>query len=270
MMDNLGAGWKWHWTGLGQRADFTPSMCVRVYNYDQQVWHPAGPIFQPGDILSHSSSVMRFLEGPESYTLYTPYTSWSTASSLGSEYACRHLSVNPHLSLSYVDKHAEWPWHWNKLSSHPELTIEFIRHQIDKPWDWNRISANASITMDTVRDNLDLPWVWSCVSCNPNLDFETILREPSAVPIFILYPEDNVVLGGWNGRMPQLGGEKAKFMKAATRRYMAAYRIQQYWHRAVTNPYCKIGENRVMRDYDRMVEEWERHRLAAQGMQMVA
>jgi hypothetical protein len=226
---------------------------------------------------------MEFLEGTYSHTLYNPYTNWSPVSTLSSTFACKTLSVNPYLSLSYVDKHAEWPWHWNKLSSHPELTIEFVRHQIDKSWDWNRISANANIVMDTIRDNPDLPWVWSFVSCNPNLDFETTLREPSAVPMFVtydtayIYPEYNVQPPSYTtgAKLHQkihcvLGGEKAKYMKAMTRRYMAAYRIQQYWHKAVTNPYCKIGYNRVMRDYDHMVEEWERHRLAAQGRQMVA
>jgi hypothetical protein len=276
MIDNLGAKWKWNWGRLGRRADFTPACAVCPAAFvNTCVGGVVGCIggvcwyFQVGDILAHSSSIMRFLEGSHSHTLYHPYTNWSTASALSSEYACKLLSVNPHLSLDYVEKHAEWPWHWDKLSSHPELTIGFVRHQIDKPWDWNRISANASITMDTVRDNPDLPWVWGWVSCNPNLDFETILREPSAVPMFIIYPEDNVhpsMVYAASAKLHQkihcvLGGEKPKFMKAMTRRYMAAYRIQQYWHKAVTNPYCTIGHNRVMRDYDRYVKEFHLHVL---------
>ena len=267
MMDNLGAGWRWNWTMLGRRADFTPGVCVARL-----------ACFQARDILSHSSSVMRFLEGPESCALYNPYTSWSAASSPGSEYLCRSLSTNPHLSLSYVEKHPAWPWNWDRLSSHPELTIEFVRHQIDKPWDWNLISANANITMEAIRSNPDLPWVWNCVSYNPSLDFETILREPSAAPMFVAVPEDNVHVSPYPVHLPRLphteldyvfGGEKSNFMKTMTQRYMAAYRIQQYWHRAVTNPYCKIGENRVMRDYDRMVEEFERHRLRVQSWEIV-
>ena len=36
---------------------------------------------------------------------------------------------------------------WDSISINPNLTIEFINSNLDKPWNWNYISANPSITI---------------------------------------------------------------------------------------------------------------------------
>ena len=34
-----------------------------------------------------------------------------------------------------------------------------------------------------------------------------------------------------------------------------SYRIQQYYSNAICNPYCRIGYNKVNRDYDKLFTE---------------
>ena len=43
--------------------------------------------------------------------------------------------------------------------------------------------------------------------------------------------------------------------------YLAAYRIQQYYWKAITNPYCHIGFRKMNRDYDKLFTEDGRIKL---------
>jgi len=49
--------------------------------------------------------------------------------------------------------------------------------------------------------------------------------------------------------------EKELFIEKRMRKYLAAYKIQQYYWKALTNPYCRIGLNKVNRDYDKLFTE---------------
>tara|TARA_R110002110_G_scaffold216630_2_gene430622 strand:- start:663 stop:953 length:291 start_codon:yes stop_codon:yes gene_type:complete len=44
--------------------------------------------------------------------------------------------------------------------------------------------------------------------------------------------------------------DQKDFMIQEYRKYMAAFLIQNRWRNARVNPYCKIGWNKVNRDYD--------------------
>ena len=56
------------------------------------------------------------------------------------------LSMNPNVTMNYVESHPELPgggnWSWSRLSCNPNVTIDFVEKHIDKPWDWSGLSQN--------------------------------------------------------------------------------------------------------------------------------
>ena len=105
-----------------------------------------------------------------------------------------------------------------------EYYWEFVLKYSDKLY-WNSISWNPNITMDIIETNLNKPWSWYNISCNP------------------------------------FNYEKELFIEKRMRKYLAAYKIQQYYWKALTNPYCRIGLNKVKRDYDKLFTEDGRIKL---------
>ena len=49
--------------------------------------------------------------------------------------------------------------------------------------------------------------------------------------------------------------EKELFIEKRMKEYLAAYRIQQYYWKGICNPHCRIGYNKVNRDYDKLFNE---------------
>ena len=90
-----------------------------------------------------------------------------------------------------------------------------------------------------VEDNLDKPWNWSWLSSNPNLTFDIVLVHPNKP---------------WDWRelsYNTFSKEKQQFIDRKYKEHLSAYRIQQYWNRAIsipTNPMCKRKQKR---DYEK-------------------
>ena len=60
----------------------------------------------------------------------------------------------------------------------------------------------------------------------------------------------------WRGiAFNSFAGTKEKFVESAMRKYLGAYRIQQAWNKAITNPYIQIGINKIERDYKKLFNE---------------
>jgi hypothetical protein len=70
--------------------------------------------------------------------------------------------------------------------------------------------------MDIIETNLNKPWSWYNISCNP------------------------------------FKKEKELFIEKRMKEYLMCYKIQQYYWKAITNPHCMIGYNKVNRDYDKL------------------
>ena len=100
-----------------------------------------------------------------------------------------------------------------------EYFWKFVLKYSDKPWNWNYISFNPYITMDIIEKYPDKHWDWCEISRNKFLK------------------------------------EKKLFTEKQMRKYLAAYRIQQYWDKALTNPSCTIGRNKINRNYDELFNE---------------
>lgn len=54
------------------------------------------------------------------------------------------------------------------------------------------------------------------------------------------------------GQIHYLNTHKDSFFLDYYRRYMAAYKIQQFWKKCIMNPHCKIGCNHFNLEYDKL------------------
>ena len=118
----------------------------------------------------------------------------------------------------FIQENPDKPWNWMYISKNPNITWDIIKENPDKPWDWMYISMNPNITMDIIRENPDKPWEWNYISYN------TFLKE------------------------------KELFFEQAYQKYLAAYKIQQWWHKITMSPHYKIGRKFINKKYDDLFE----------------
>ncbi len=153
-----------------------------------------------------------------------------------------YISYNPNLTLEFVVKNSKVGWTLYYLYSNPgikldelkvlneiyadsssnagivsnpNITLDFI-----KSWDgmayymWKLLSANPGITIEDIKNNPDLPWDWDYICKNP------------------------------------FTKSKQDFHIQHYRRHLAAFRIQQHWHRIREDPRHPVGRRRLEREYD--------------------
>ena len=82
--------------------------------------------------------------------------------------------------------------------------------------DWYTISYNQNLTMEMIIANPTKPWDWYGISSHKFIKDKEAIREIEC------------------------------------KKHLAAYKIQTMWRNALVNPYCKVGINRINRDYDIM------------------
>jgi hypothetical protein len=114
--------------------------------------------------------------------------------------------------MEIIKENPDKPWNWHGISMNPNLTMEFIKENSDKLWSWYYISSNPNITMNDIKENPDKPWVWTWITQN----------------IFTL--------------------SKQVFIHTEYRRYLASYRIQQWWLRLRLDPRHPVGQKRLERE----------------------
>ena len=136
--------------------------------------------------------------------------------------------------IEHLDKYIQQKW--------DEHYLEFVLRHKDK-LSWTQVSTNINITQAIIENNLDLELDWYRVSYNPNLTWDFIVKYKDK-PWSWCYISRNKFLK-----------EKNLFTEKQMRKYLAAYRIQQYWDKAITNPSCTIGRNKINRNYDELFNE---------------
>ena len=109
----------------------------------------------------------------------------------------------------------------NKIITYLSVTVplEIISKMPDIKWNWRMMSTRPDLTPEFVESNLDRPWFWRGIAFN------------------------------------SFTGTKKEFVESAARDHLAAYKIQQAWNKAITNPYTQIGGNKVERDYKKLFNE---------------
>ena len=53
-----------------------------------------------------------------------------------------YISLNPNITMEFIEKYPDKPWDWGYISQNPNITIEFIEKYHDKPWNWKALSGN--------------------------------------------------------------------------------------------------------------------------------
>ena len=73
-----------------------------------------------------------------------------------------------HYWFDFILKHEDKPWDWGEcgISMNPNLTMEWIEKYPDKPWNWNGICRNRNLTLEWIEKYPDKPWYWISISLN--------------------------------------------------------------------------------------------------------
>lgn len=87
-----------------------------------------------------------------------------------------YRSLNPNVTLKYIESHREINWDWETLSTQNFITFEYIISHPEIPWDPRIYSRNQNITPKNVEEHLDIFWDYSELS--RILPIEYVLAHP--------------------------------------------------------------------------------------------
>jgi len=116
--------------------------------------------------------------------------------------------------MDIIRDNPDEPWIWNGISSNPNITIDIIKANPYKCWDWYTISYKSDMTMDIIKANPDIPWDWCGIARN------TFQKE------------------------------KELFFDNSCKKYIAAYKIQQFWFKHTLSPEYVIGRKFINKKFD--------------------
>lgn len=161
------------------------------------------------------------------------------------------FSKNINLTLEIIEMFPKSKWDVKELSKNPNLTIEWINKFPKSKWDFSELSKNPNLTIEWINKfpkatggfikwMNEYPkdkWDFKQISKNPNLTIEWINQ----------FPEEKM----WH---PKLLFEKMfyKEKEIAYRKYLAAYKIQQWWHNITLSPEYVVGRKFINRKYDNL------------------
>ncbi len=179
-------------------------------------------------------------------------------------YMSSKMNINSEFIANNIDK----PWNWHKMGhANRTLTLDFVKLYYDKLGIYN-IIYNPNVSLDILEyimnDNLYSPLhIWSIISYNNNLTTEFIdkyLVDNNPVWSAIACRVHNITFDfidkhidkglNWDHISKSLfETERTNHRLAECKRYLAAYRIQQWWHRIRLDPHHSVGRRRLEREY---------------------
>ncbi len=147
------------------------------------------------------------------------------------------FSCNPNITMEIIKANPDNPWDWWMLSHNPNVTMEIIEANPDKPWDWHGISYNSNLTMEFINAKPNKQWAWNWITCNRTITMEFISKNPDK-------PWNRVLIS-----KHKFTKSKTEFIVQKYRQYLAAYKIQQWWHRLRLDPRHPVGQRRLEQEY---------------------
>jgi hypothetical protein len=178
-----------------------------------------------------------------------------------------YISVKMNISLEFITNNINKPWNWDRMGYiNKNLTLDFVKLYHEKMGIYN-ILYNHDISLDIIEyimnDNLYSPYlilsiisynnlttefidkylvdnlVWSAIACRVhNITFDFIDR----------YIDKGM---NWDHISRSLfETERTNHKLVEYKRYLAAYRIQQWWHRIRLDPHHPVGRRRLEREYE--------------------
>lgn len=152
-------------------------------------------------------------------------------------------TFNPEFNFSCVPDEKLLSLNWECLSQSKHIqTIEVIE-KYKKYINWRKLSASEFITMKFVDDHPDYPWHDEGLLMNPNCSLETY-------ETYKQYVTTNVQLQIFK---KSLKTDKEAFIFPKIREYLSAYRIQQCWFRARTDPNYALCRKKLEADWEEYV-----------------
>ena len=71
------------------------------------------------------------------------------------------ISLNPNLTLEWLEEFPNESWAWNSIANHPDLTIEWLETFPDKFKNAaNKLSNHPNLTLEWLEQFPDWEWVW--------------------------------------------------------------------------------------------------------------
>ena len=87
------------------------------------------------------------------------------------------------LSLDFVLRHPDQPWHWKSLSYHEHIPVDQILEHPELPWSYSEfgVSTHPGLRLDHVLNHPEIPWQRSVVfghTLPPSATFDQIMATP--------------------------------------------------------------------------------------------
>lgn len=128
---------------------------------------------------------------------------------------------------------------WEYLSQSPHVKTAEVIEKYKKYIDWHMLSLSPHITMKFVNDHPEYPWKSHEFFRNPNCSLEMYEKYKSEVPTHIRLKILDC----------PLVADKEAFIEERYREHLSAYRIQQCWFRARTDPNYALCRKKLEADW---------------------
>ena len=166
--------------------------------------------------------------------------------------------------MNIILKHPRFLWHWPSISVHHNTTMDIIEKYPNKPWNWKYVSRNPNLTIEMLNKNKQWDWDWINNTSNIPVNDTIFCIKNNIHSVY-----DNISMDlinkysyyyDWNDiSKSTFEKDYKKFEFEKIYKYLMAYRIQQYWNKASADPYCSVGYNRIMRDYDKLILDYNNY-----------
>lgn len=177
-----------------------------------------------------------------------------------------------YFTLKTIDDNIDADWDWCSVSSNPTLTEEFVLKHFDKfynaPFESKFIlyymCDYTGISKQFIKDLFKLETLTRVNIDDPNRQFITFyqascytfnnIKESAGDPTKMAeIMSQNIERNGFLFMTNIINTSATLYlalMKETYVEYVAAYRIQQWWIRILTNPYHRVGKKDIERIYD--------------------
>jgi hypothetical protein len=169
-------------------------------------------------------------------------------------------AMYPFLTLKTIEDHIDTDWDWQALAVNGNLTLEFIIKHADK---FNKTTGRPLLlyymTPITNIDKSSILHIFPCLHGNGRLNediYSTIVFYNNS------YHHYKSILAS-NNDIFKMVDKLLNFdhyytfktfinwvIKHVYREYMAAYKIQQWWFKILSNPHHKVGYRFIEKQYD--------------------
>ena len=219
------------------------------------------------------NSLNRFIEDAIKYRDIQTYTFWYllvleqefriewigkvNPKKWGQQWRFKDISDLYKFDISWVNLYPNEEWDWDNISANFKLDIEWVRKYPDKKWNFKYISSAFDFNINWIKEYPNKPWDWEHIILSKHFTVEWLVYFPEEWTVEIVLEMINKKnkqktpeLSPHRLRLRSHPDDKTVFNNSKFREYMAAYKIQQWWHFITLSPTYKIGRKFINQKYD--------------------